>query len=327
MTILVTGGGGFVGGRLIRRLASESDLWGSGSGFQNNAKITAFDQVPIELPVLPTDIDKVVGDISDEKFVQDLIDDQVHTIYHLSGVVSAGAEENFDLGYRVNLGGLQNILAACRKAGNKPRLVFASSIAVYGGVADIKDDTPLTPLTSYGTQKAICELLINDATRKGFVDGRSIRLSAVVARPGVPNKAASGFTSTIIREPLMGRRAVCPVSPETRMPLVSPGRVCDALLTLSQIDGADLGANRTVLMGALAPTAGETVAALGRVAGATVAARVDWQIDPEIERFVSGWPQTIVAKKASDLGLSHDRSVEEVIQAFIDEELGGHFVA
>lgn len=328
MKVLITGAAGFLGRRLTAALARARTLPGPDGEPQPIDRLILFDREFAEPGSVNREpAERVTGDIADPATVEALIDTDIGTIFHLSGVVSSGAEADFDLGYRVNLGGMQNILAACRAAGRAPRLVFASSIAVYGGEVEIDDRTPLTPLTSYGTQKAMCELLIADATRKGFIDGRAVRLSAVVARPGKPNRAASTFASTIIREPLMGRPAVCPVTREVRLPLVSPGRAIDAFLALQALPGATLGHRRSVLLGAVAPTIGEMVEALARVAGDTVAGRIRWEPDPAIQEIVDGWPQRVTAARADALGLAHDRSMDEVIQAFIDEELGGTFVA
>ena len=331
MKVLITGGAGFIGRRLASAVAKADKIHGHADGAARPDQIILFDNVAVGLPAGPglddPRLKAVTGDIADADLVASLVDRETGAIFHLSGIVSAGAEADFEAGYRVNLGGMQNLLAACRRAGHVPRLIFASSIAVYGGEAEIDDRTPLTPQTSYGTQKAICEFLINDATRKGHIDGRAVRLSAVVARPGKPNLAASTFASTIIREPLMGRIAACPVGADSRMPLISPGRVIAALLRLSALDANVLGANRAVLLGGLAPTVGEMVAALARIAGENVAARVHMQPDPMIQRIVDGWPQNLVAERAAFLGLGHDKTMEDVIQAFIDEELGGAFVA
>lgn len=328
MKVLITGGGGFLGRRLAAALAASGKITGADGRLQPIDQLILFDKkFPFELAELGVPVCQITGDIADPGAVASLIDREVGAIFHFSGVVSAGAEADFDLGYRVNLGGMQNVLAACRAVGHRPCLVFASSIAVYGGEENVNDSTPLTPQTSYGVQKAMCELLINDATRKGFVDGRALRLSAVVARSGAPNRAASGFASTIVREPLTGNIAYCPVGPETVMPLISPTRVSQAFIATQALPGDQLGPERTILLGALSPSVGEIVAALAAVAGRAVADRVVFKPDPLIQKIVDGWPRHILADRARRLALVHDNAINEVIEAFIDEELGGEIVA
>jgi nucleoside-diphosphate-sugar epimerase len=332
MDVLVTGGAGFIGGRIAAALLAAGEI-PHPDGPQPIENLTLFDVGPFDNSFMPgteiggINVSCVTGDISDPATVDALIHSNVGAIFHLSGVVSSGAEDDFDLGYRVNLSGMQNILNAARLAGNVPLIIFAGSIAVYGGEAEINDRTPLTPRTSYGTQKAICELLINDATRKGFIDGRSLRLSAVVVRPGEPNKAASGFSSTIIRDPLAGKITPCPVGPETAMPLISAPRVTAAFLKIASFPGEAIGPNRAVLLGALSPTAGEVVEALARVAGTNVAARVIWKSDPVIQNIVKDWPKRIVAARADKLGLAYDREIDDLIKVYIDDELGGNYLA
>src|SRR5690348_11984060 len=225
MRIVITGGCGFLGRRVALKLLAE------GSPLGPVDELVLFDNAPSALP-LPKDkrLTLVTGDIADRTAVASVIARGTDAVFHLAAIVSGQADT--DLGYRVNLDGTRAVLDACRALGTVPRLVFASSLAVYGGrlPPEIGDDTALTPQTSYGTQKAIGELLVNDYSRKGFVDGRALRLPTVVVRPGRPNRAVSTFASSIIREPLSGREAVCPVAPDTVMALASPRRVVDALL-------------------------------------------------------------------------------------------------
>src|SRR5690348_540891 len=223
MRVVITGGCGFLGRRVALQLLERGDV----------DELVLFDNAPSALP-LPEDrrLSVLTGDIADSETVRRVICAGTHSVFHLAAVVSGQAEADTDLGYRVNLDGTRAVLDACRALGSSPRLVFASSLAVYGGVLppEVGDETPLTPQTSYGTQKAIGEVLVNDYSRKGFVDGRAVRLPTVVVRPGRPNRAVSTFASSIIREPLSGREAVCPVAPDTVMALASPRRVVDALL-------------------------------------------------------------------------------------------------
>jgi nucleoside-diphosphate-sugar epimerase len=244
-------------------------------------------------------------------------------VFHLAAVVSGQAEADTDLGYRVNLDGTRAVLDACRALGTCPRVVFASSLAVYGGELPpmVGDATPLTPQTSYGTQKAIGELLVNDYSRKGFVDGRAVRLPTVVVRPGLPNRAASTFASSIIREPLSGREAICPVSPETVMALASPRRVVDALLRAHDLPGDAFGASRSLQLPGFSVAVGEMAAAVRRAGGAEAYARIRWQRDPQVQQIISGWPQALHAPRAEALGFAADTGIDEVVQAFIEDDL------
>src|SRR5271154_3464788 len=243
MRIVTTGGCGFLGRRLALLLLER------GSSLGAIDELVLFDNAASALP-LPDDkrVSVVTGDIADRDTVRTLIAPGTDAVFHLAAVVSGQAEADTDLGYRVNLDGTRAVLDACRALGTCPRLVFASSLAVYGGVLppSVGDDTPLTPQSSYGTQKAIGELLVNDYSRKGFVDGRAVRLPTVVVRPGRPNRAASTFASSIIREPLAGREAVCPVSPDTVMALASPRRIVAGLLHAHDLPADAFAASRSL---------------------------------------------------------------------------------
>ncbi|MGC2412432.1 MAG: D-erythronate dehydrogenase, partial [Stellaceae bacterium] len=243
MRIVITGGCGFLGRRVAIRLLEH------GSGLGPIDELVLFDNAAPALP-LPEDkrVRLVTGDIADPATVRRLIAPGTEAVFHLAAIVSGEAEANTDLGYRVNLDGTRAVLDACRALGTSPRLVFASSLAVYGGTLppSVGDDTALTPQTSYGTQKALGELLVNDYSRKGFVDGRALRLPTVVVRPGRPNRAASTFASSIIREPLSGQDAVCPVSPDTVMALASPRRIVEGLVHALDLPGAAFGTSRSL---------------------------------------------------------------------------------
>ena len=253
MRIVITGGCGFLGRRLALLLLDQGSTLGAID------EMVLFDNAPSALP-LPDDkrVRLVTGDIADRDTVRALIAPQgaksgTDAVFHLAAIVSGQAESDPDLGYRVNLDGTRAVLDACRalgpsKSGDRPRLIFASSLAVYGGALPpaVGDDTALTPQSSYGAQKAIGELLVNDYSRKGFIDGRALRLPTVVVRPGLPNRAASTFASSMIREPLSGQDAVCPVSPDTVMALASPRRVVASLAHALDIPSDALGQNRTL---------------------------------------------------------------------------------
>jgi len=312
--VVVTGGCGFLGRRVALRLLERLEV----------DELVLFDNAPSALP-LPEDrrLKLVTGDIADLETVRGVVAPGTNSVFHLAAVVSGEAEADTDLGYRVNLDGARAVLEACRALGTCPRLVFASSLAVYGGALPpaVGDDTALTPETSYGTQKAIGELLVNDYSRKGFVDGRAVRLPTVVVRPGRPNRAASTFASSIIREPLSGREAICPVSPDTVMALASPRRVVDALLRAHDLPAADFATSRSLQLPGFSVAVGEIVAAVRRVGGEQAYTRIRWEPDPLIQRIVSGWPQALAAPRAAALGFTADNGIDEVVQSFIEDDL------
>jgi nucleoside-diphosphate-sugar epimerase len=312
--VVITGGCGFLGRRVALRLLERLEV----------DELVLFDNAPSALP-LPEDrrLRLVTGDIADRETVRGVVAPGTNSVFHLAAVVSGEAEADTDLGYRVNLDGARAVLEACRALGTCPRLVFASSLAVYGGALPptVGDDTALTPETSYGTQKAIGELLVNDYSRKGFVDGRAVRLPTVVVRPGRPNRAASTFASSIIREPLSGREAVCPVSPDTVMALASPRRVVDALLRAHDLPAADFAASRSLQLPGFSVAVGEMAAAVRRAGGEQAYTRIRWEPDPLIQRIVSGWPQALAAPRAAALGFTADNGIDEVVQSFIEDDL------
>jgi nucleoside-diphosphate-sugar epimerase len=251
-------------------------------------------------------------------------------IFHLAAIVSGEAEADFEKGYRVNLDGTRYLLEAIRKVGEgyKPRLVFTSSIAVFGAPFPeaIPDEFFETPLTSYGTQKAIDELLLADYTRRGFLDGVGIRLPTICVRPGKPNKAASGFFSGIIREPLAGHQAILPVADDVRHWHASPRSAVGFLLHAAGLDGAMLGARRSLTMPGVAATVGEQIAALAKVAGEAVTKRIRREPDATIQRIVAGWPRNFDPQRALALGFRAEKTFEEIIRIHIADELGGTWV-
>jgi len=322
MRVVITGGAGFLGLRLARRILEAGELR-TAEGPREVHELVLFDRDE-PASTLPDDsrLRVVTGDIADSTSVRKLIGPGTDSVFHLASVVSAGAEADFDLGYRVNLDGTRNVLEAVRGTGGAPRLVFASSVAVYGGEIPevVTDDTPVTPQSSYGTHKAVGEMLLNDYSRKGYLDGRTLRLPTVVVRPGKPNKAASGFASGIVREPLAGIDFTCPVSRSFRMAIMSPRTVIECLLLGHELDGARLGGWRTVLLNALTVSMEETVEALHRAAMGRVLGRIDFIVDPHIERIVSAWPMGMRSSRAGTLGFPVDRSIEDVIRAYIEDE-------
>jgi nucleoside-diphosphate-sugar epimerase len=314
MRVIITGGCGFLGQRVALQLLARGDV----------DELVLFDNAPSALP-LPEDkrLSTTTGDIADRAAVRRVISAGTHSVFHLAAVVSGQAEADTDLGYRVNLDGTRAVLDACRALETCPRLVFASSLAVYGGALPpaVGDDTPLTPRTSYGTQKAIGELLVNDYSRKGFIDGRAVRLPTVVVRPGRPNRAASTFASSIIREPLAGREAVCPVSPDTVMALASPRRIVTGLLHAHDLPADAFTTSRSLQLPGFSVAVGEMAAAVRRAAGEAAYARIRWQPDPQIQQIISGWPQVLQARRAEVLGFAADTGIDEAVQAFIEDDL------
>jgi D-erythronate 2-dehydrogenase len=318
MRIVITGGCGFLGRRVAIRLLEQ----GTGNGPVD--ELVLFDNAAPALP-LPDDrrLSVITGDIADPATVARLIAPGTEAVFHLAAIVSGQAEADTDLGYRVNLDGTRAVLDACRALGTAPKLIFASSLAVYGGALppEVGEDTALYPQSSYGTQKAIGELLVADYSRKGFVDGRTLRLPTVVVRPGLPNRAASTFASSIVREPLTGRDAVCPVSPDTVMALASPRRIVAGLVQALALPGDALGARRTLQLPGFSVSVGDIAAALRRAGGEAAFQRITWQPDPQIQAIISSWPQALAAPRAEALGFGRDSGIDEVIQAFIEDDL------
>ena len=322
MKVLITGGAGMIGRKLAQRLASDGALAG-----KPISKLTLYDVVPAAAPAdAQVPVDLASGDLPARGEADRLIADRPHVIFHLAAIVSGEAEQDFDKGYRINLDGTRNLLEAIAKAGHKPRVVFASSIAVFGAPFPdaIGDEFFNTPLTSYGTQKTIGELLISDYSRKGFIDGIAIRLPTICIRPGRPNKAASGFFSNIMREPLAGEEAVLPVAESVMHWHASPRAAVGFMLHAAALDLARLGWRRALTMPGLAVTVGEQIAALRNVAGDRVVARIRRVSDPFVESIVAGWPRKFAPTRALELGFKADASFEEIIRIHIEDELGGN---
>lgn len=320
MRILITGAAGMVGRKLIARLARDGALRGR--------KITALDLHDIVAPQPPAltgvDVSIHTGDLSTPGAMAALVVPRPDVIFHLAGIVSGEAEANFDLGYRVNLDGTRALFDAVRLAAFAPRLVFTSSIAVFGAPFPdvIPDEFHPTPLTSYGTQKQMSEALLADYTRRGFFDGIGIRLPTICVRPGKPNKAASSFFSGIIREPLAGQEAILPVPRSVLHTHASPRSAVNFLIHAAEIDGDKVGPRRNLTMPGVAVTVGEQIEALERIAGAEVAKRIREQPDETIWAIVKGWPTRFEARRARELGFTAEKNFDEIIQAHIEDELG-----
>jgi len=323
MHVVVTGGAGFLGSRLARELLAAGSLPAAGRTARPLSRLTLIDRAPAP-PDLAADSRVVVacGDLADPGFAtaRDTLAG-AEVVFHLAAAVSGECEADFDLGLRANLQATQALLASCRALGTSPVVVFSSSVAVFGGSAEtvITDDTWPTPQTSYGTQKVMCEYLLADYTRKGFLNGRAVRLMTVSVRPGRPNAAASGFLSGIIREPLAGQRAVCPVDPGTEVALASPAKAIGALMCAATSSDQAWGGRTALTMPALTMTVADMAAALTRVAGPQVSALIDWVPDPVITRMFAAWPARISAGRAARLGLTPDPDFDSVIRAYLAE--------
>jgi D-erythronate 2-dehydrogenase len=317
----VTGGAGFLGQQLIRALCERGCLTDAEGRERVIGRIIAVDMAQGG-PVHADDrVHYVGGDITAAGFVDQALGPDTDSVFHLAAVVSGAAEEDFDLGMRVNLDGTRAVLNACRKQVRRPKLVFTSSLAVFGGElpAIVTDETQPTPQSSYGIQKLIGELLIGDGTRKGFIDGRAIRLPTIVVRPGKPNAAASSFASGIIREPLAGVDAICPVEPQTAMYLLSPRCAVASLIHAHELPADRWGARRSLTLPGLTVTVAQMLDALGKVGGSAAVARVRIQPDEKIGAIVNTWPPHFATPRAAALGFAGDPDFTLVVRSYARE--------
>jgi nucleoside-diphosphate-sugar epimerase len=321
MHILVTGAAGMIGRKFCEALVKRGSI-----GSRSVDRLTMADTItPAAPPEAPFEVNTLSADISDPRIAESFVADRPDIIYHLAAVVSGEAEADFEKGYRVNLNGTQQLFEAVRQAGHRPRVVLASSIAVFGTPfpETIPEDYALTPLTSYGTQKAIGEFLLADLNRRGFFDGIGIRFPTICVRPGKPNKAASGFFSNIIREPLKGEPALLPVTEDVRHWFASPRSAVNFLFHAGALDLDQLGSRRTLNMPGLSATVGEMIASLERLAGSECVKLIQSEPDPNIQRIVDGWPQRLDASRAQSLGFRAETSFEEIIQTHLEDESDG----
>ena len=325
MRVVITGGAGFLGSRLARRILDRGTLVGADGTQHVVHELVLFDMAPAAGFADPR-VKIVTGDVSDQETLRELVGGDTQTVFHLAAIVSGQAEAEFDLGMRINFDATRHLLEAMRSLPRPARLVFSSSLAVFGAMGPddvpdpVRDDTSLTPLSSYGAEKAMGELLVNDYSRKGFVDGRALRLPTVTVRPGKPNAAASSFASGIIREPLNGVETVVPVSPDTRMWILSPRAVIDNLIIGHDVDGRKFGRSRSVSVPGMQARIGDMADALRRLAGPEVASKIRWERDARIEKIVSTWPWNFDCAKGRSLGMKADSDFDDIIRAYIDDE-------
>ena len=324
MKILIIGAAGMIGAKLAKRIAQDAQV-----GNQTATTLSLIDIVQPAKPDTTHDItiDARVADLTQPSIAESLVTEEPDLIYHLAAVVSGEAEENFEKGYLINLDGTRALLEAVRaqhnKTGYTPKVIFASSIAVYGApfAEIIEDDFHLTPQTSYGTQKAICELLLADYSRRGIVQGIGLRLPTICIRPGLPNKAASGFFSNILREPLNGKSAVLPVSDKVKHWFASPRTAINFLTHAASLSRDEVGLRCNMNLPGLCTTVAEELEALEKVAGSDVLKLIRIEPDAAIQTIVAAWPESFTASRAIELGFVGDDSFEDIIKVYLQDDM------
>jgi len=323
MKVLVTGSGGMIGRKLVERLVQDKALGGKAI-----TALTLVDVVESPIPAGAPQTKSIVADFSEDGVATTLVAERPDVIFHLAAIVSGEAEADFEKGYRINFKGSWALLEAVRlestKGAYKPRFVFASSMAVYGPPFPdpIPDDIALTPTTSYGVQKAMAELMLADYSRKGFLDGIGVRLPTICIRPGKPNKAASGFFSGILREPLNGQDAALPVSDSVRHWFASPRAAVQFFITAATADTSSLGVHRSMIMPGVSATVGDEIAALRRAAGDEAVAHIKRVDDPFVADIVKGWAGNFTAARAKSLGFVAEQDFDEIIRVYQQDEMG-----
>lgn len=325
MKVLITGGAGFLGQRLAKKLLQRGVLKNAMGVDEKIDELVLLDVVAGNGFNDPR-VTVLTGDISDPDLIDRAIESDTTSIFHLAAVVSSQAEADFDLGMRINVDAFRLLLETCRRRGHAPRVLFASSVAVYGGTlpAEVQDDTALNPKSSYGIQKAIGELLLTDFSRKGFIDGRGLRLPTISVRPGKPNKAASSFASGIIREPLHKEEAVCPVTPDTRLWLMSPRQVIESFVWAHDLGSDAFAQQRMLNLPGVNVSVQEMIDALGKVAGQDAVNRIRWEADATVQRIVGSWPACWNMGRALALGFKGDADFETIVRAFVADDMAGN---
>jgi D-erythronate 2-dehydrogenase len=319
--IVITGGGGFLGQRLARELLSRTRA-GSDGGKESLPQIVLLDVADPGTKMVDSRVRFAIGDATNPQFISEILSDDTDGIFHLAAAVSGAAEADFGLGMRVNLDGTRALLEACRRLPRPPRVLFTSSVAVFGPPLPevVTDATTPIPQSSYGTQKLIGELLLADFTRKGFVDGRAVRLPTVSIRPGKPNAAASSFASAILREPLNGQEVICPVDADAALWLIAPRLAIDCLLYAFHLPKYEFGGRALNLPG-ITVTVREMIAALERVAGSDALKRIRWELDPRVRAIVQTWPARFETARAGLLGFPCDeKGLDGIIADYLYEE-------
>jgi nucleoside-diphosphate-sugar epimerase len=321
MRIVITGGAGFLGSRLAKAILARGSLTDARGETREVRELVLLDIVTAS--IADSRVSTVTGDLADASMIERTLTANTDSVFHLAAVVSGQAEAEFDTGMRVNLDTTRRLLERCRALSRPPKFVFTSSLAVFGGSLPdpVPDDAQLTPQTSYGTQKAMCELLVYDMTRKGYIDGRSLRLPTVTVRPGKPNRAASSFASGIIREPLSGVDAVCPVAPDTRVWVTSPRAIVANLIVGHEAPASSFAYTRSVNVPGILVSVSEMVDALRRIAGEATAARVKWQLDESVDRIVQTWPARFAPVLGPKLGMRADADFDSIVRAYIADDM------
>ncbi len=320
MRVVITGGAGFLGKLLAAKILASGALTDSRGAHRVISEVVLVDLAPATGEVWLNDprVKQLAGDINNEDLIAEALTPNTGSVFHLAAVVSGQAEADFDIGMKVNIDATRLLLERCRKLPAPPKFLFTSSCAVFGGdLPDVLPDDHLPrPQGSYGIQKFIGEQLVSDMSRRGLIDGRSVRLPTITVRPGKPNKAASSFASGIIREPLAGLSAVCPTSPDTKVWLMSPDRVIDNILIAHEAPASAFKFNRTITLPGITVTVREMVESLRRVAGDAVASRVSWQLDSTIDRLVTSWPKACAGDFAKNLGMKADATFDDIVRDY-----------
>lgn len=319
MHVVVTGGAGFIGARLARAILAKGTLVDQNGVTQSVDKLTIFDQVAPEQAIDDPRVRVVTGDMADKAALAEMLDGDADSVFHLASVVSGGAEADLQLGLRSNLDGTRFLLDLLAESGRKPKLLFASSLAVFGGPdsAKVSDQTLPGPMSSYGVQKLCCEFLIGDYDRRGLIDGRAMRFPTIAVRPGKANLANSSFISAVIREPVAGRATVCPVPEDVPIALMSPGRLIDAILKVHDMPSREFGWPRALTLPAVQVTVKDMLDALVARRGPEIRTLVSFEPNEKILPMVRSWPAEVQSERAAKLGIRTDADAAEIVDDYL----------